>query len=252
MNQQPDKLFREKLEGYGKTVPASAWNRVATGLNKKKNNRLWLKVAASLLVLAVAAIWLWPSAHIDQLQHRVVQNSHKEKPEVLKEEKRPVEKSVLKPEKKSEPPVAASKKITTTRAKNKTEKNNAPAVAIRHENAIAMEALSDIASQEKVSVMDEEVIATTTETSVAHNNVHEGQSGVTLVYTVEEVNEKYLDKKSLAEATSANKKPSTLKKLLNKAYDLKHNQDPFGDLRQKKNEILALNFRSEKQRGQNK
>jgi hypothetical protein len=40
-----------------------------------------------------------------------------------------------------------------------------------------------------------------------------------------------------------------LKKLLDKAEDM----DPFGDLRQKKNEILALNFRSEKnQRGQNK
>jgi hypothetical protein len=63
---------------------------------------------------------------------------------------------------------------------------------------------------------------------------------------------KYLDKKSLAQATSGEKKPSTLRKLLDKAYDLKHNQDPFGDLRQKKNEILALNFRSEKQRSQNK
>jgi hypothetical protein len=78
------------------------------------------------------------------------------------------------------------------------------------------------------------------------------QAGITLVYTVDEVNEKYLDKKSLAEATSADKKPSTLRKLLDKAYDLKHNQDPFGDLRQKKNEILAPNFKSEKQRSQNK
>jgi hypothetical protein len=38
---------------------------------------------------------------------------------------------------------------------------------------------------------------------------------------------------------------------LQKASDLKSNQDPFGDLREKKNEILALNFKNEK-RGQNK
>jgi hypothetical protein len=57
----------------------------------------------------------------------------------------------------------------------------------------------------------------------------------------------------LAEATPELKKPSTLKKLLDKAYDLKHNQDAFGELRQKKNEILALNFKNEKQqRNQNR
>jgi hypothetical protein len=66
------------------------------------------------------------------------------------------------------------------------------------------------------------------------------------------VNAKYLDKKSLAEATSNEKKPSRLRKLLDKAYDLKHNQEPFADLRQKKNEILALNFKNEKQPSQNK
>jgi hypothetical protein len=83
-------------------------------------------------------------------------------------------------------------------------------------------------------------------------NAAKEQEGVTLIYSAEEVNEKYLNKKALAEATSDNKKPSTLRKLFDKAYDLKHNQDPFGDLRQKKNEILALNFKNEKQRSQNK
>jgi hypothetical protein len=42
-----------------------------------------------------------------------------------------------------------------------------------------------------------------------------------------------------------------LRKLLDKAYDLKHNQDPLGDLRQKKNEIFALNFKNDKQRSEN-
>jgi hypothetical protein len=55
-----------------------------------------------------------------------------------------------------------------------------------------------------------------------------------------------LNKNSLAEATPAEKKPSTFKRVLNKALELKHNQDPIGDLREKKNEILALNFKNEK------
>jgi CRISPR/Cas system CSM-associated protein Csm2 small subunit len=90
-----------------------------------------------------------------------------------------------------------------------------------------------------------------TEVAIAQTTPKEDH-GVTLVFTAEEVNEKYLDKKALAEATSNEKKTSMLRKLYDKAYDLKHNQNPFGDLRQKKNEILALNFKSEKQRSQNK
>jgi hypothetical protein len=41
-------------------------------------------------------------------------------------------------------------------------------------------------------------------------------------------------------------------KLLKKANNLTSNQDPLGELRQKKSEILALNFKNDKQRGQNK
>jgi hypothetical protein len=78
----------------------------------------------------------------------------------------------------------------------------------------------------------------------------EKASGITLTITVDEAN-KYLDKNALAQATSEERKSSTFKKLLKKANDLKSNQDPFGDLREKKNEILALNFKNEK-RGQNK
>jgi hypothetical protein len=77
-------------------------------------------------------------------------------------------------------------------------------------------------------------------------------SHISIVITATEADEKYLNKKSLADATSEEKKSSTLRKLLDTAYDLKNNQEPFGDLRQKKNEILALNFKSDKQRSQNK
>ncbi|NJM25281.1 MAG: hypothetical protein HC859_07115 [Bacteroidia bacterium] len=76
------------------------------------------------------------------------------------------------------------------------------------------------------------------------------EDNMTITLTVEEVNEKYLTKKTIADATTPEKKSSTLRKLLDKAYDLKHNQDPVGELRQKKNEILALNFKNDKRRQQ--
>lgn len=73
---------------------------------------------------------------------------------------------------------------------------------------------------------------------------------MTLVFNARET-EAYLDKNSVDDATEEGKDASTFKKLLQKARDLKTNQDPLGDLRLKKNEILALNFKNDK-RGQNK
>ena len=66
---------------------------------------------------------------------------------------------------------------------------------------------------------------------------------ITLIYKVEEVNEKYLNKNKVEEATLETKTPSSFRKLLAKVYDLKNNQDPLGELRQKKDEILALSFK---------
>lgn len=71
---------------------------------------------------------------------------------------------------------------------------------------------------------------------------------VTLNYSIQDV-AAYLEKNLDDEATDDDKKQSTLKKLLQKANDLKTNQDTFGELRQRKNEILALNFKNDK-RGQ--
>ncbi len=91
------------------------------------------------------------------------------------------------------------------------------------------------------------------EPSLMHRSeTSSAQNGIVLIYSAKEVNEKYLDKKALAQATSDNGKPSTLQKLLSKAYELKTTSSPMADLRQMKDEIFALNFRGEKQRTQNK
>src|SRR5687767_5192520 len=60
MNQQPDKLFREKLYNYQQPASSNAWSKVDAQLDKKNNKFLWLKVAAAILLLVVAAFILWP------------------------------------------------------------------------------------------------------------------------------------------------------------------------------------------------
>ena len=63
-----------------------------------------------------------------------------------------------------------------------------------------------------------------------------------LILEVEEVDSKYLNKDVVAEATTETQKASGLKKLLHKAYHLKDNQDAFAELRDMKNELLALDL----------
>jgi hypothetical protein len=246
MEQQPDKLFRERLEGFGKPVPPSAWTRVEAELNKKKNRTFWLKVAASLSVLAVATVLLWP-AHTSENNLAARKNSS-EKNQGAKENKKAFSQQSATPQQEqSQQPVSPEKTIPASVSLRESRK--LPVRQIPEEVSV-QEAVNMEAAQEKIAAVEESVTTPSEISGTTQSTEKEG--GVTLVYTVEEVNAKYLDKKSLAEATSEEKKPSTLKKLLDKAYDLKNNHDPVGDLRQKKNEIFALNFKSEKQRSQNK
>jgi hypothetical protein len=71
-------------------------------------------------------------------------------------------------------------------------------------------------------------------------------ASITLTYTADEVNARFLKKELKADATSEENKSSGIQKLIGLAYDVKNDNNAFGDLRQKKNEILALNFRENK------
>lgn len=256
MNQQPDKLFREKLEGFHKPAPTAAWNKIEAGLQKKNNKVIWFRVAAALLLIAVAAflIWTTQSAPAEQVANKAKSKKIVEPAKQSQDQPAAPEQTFIQPEQHKEP--VAQTKIKKVKRNNK----NHPSTPQPEQQPVIVEAPSDIelvsfipdAINEIDSAIDETpiteatVIATTTE-----EEVKKGEESRVLVFSVEEVDSKYLDKEALAKATSAQKKSSTFRKLLNKAYDLKNNQDPFGELRQKKNEILALNFKSEK-RSQNK
>jgi hypothetical protein len=253
MNQQPDKLFKEKLYNHSKPVSANAWNRVESRLDKKNSKGLWLKIAAALLILAVATFILWPANQSNENQP-VASNKLKEmkSPPVVAPSgtKQSIQKDSL-PDAALINPVATVKKDKGGRKhpgqKNVSKKITVPSPPLLEENIVVAD---NNEVKKNTPVITDQLPEINTDTQIK-NTVSQDEA-ITLVYSAKEVNEKYLDKKSLAQATSEDKKPSTLRKLLDKAYDLKHNQDPFGDLRQKKNEILALNFKNEKQRSQNK
>ena len=250
MNQQPDKLFREKLEGYQKPAPGSAWEKIAAAQSKKNDKWLWLKIAASIVFVAVVGFMSWPEPKTENLSQ---ESSTKSSEEKTSEQVPPVSEKLADVKTETTQPSANSAKQSTPAStrKNISKKISPSKDDVQNLNVAETtkeETLLQNETKQDIAVVETVIQPQIEDTSVA---AQPEPQKITLVYTAKDV-EEYLDKKSLAEATSDSKKSSTLKKLLKKANDLTNNQDPFGELRQKKNEILALNFKNEKQRGQNK
>lgn len=249
MKQQPDKLFQEKLFNHIRTAPTAAWEKIESKLEKKSSGFFWYKIAASILLICTAAVLIFKH-DVRPLSPSIAEvNTNSSSPATIGNT-RPQEPSLQEPE------------IEKSTWINKdTEVLNSVSQTTRQEPK------RKVASKDKLlhftadivvpaPPVNNEVVSVTGE--LIHQPVPvilissiptQTSNSVTLVMSTKETDEYLLDK-SRAEATTAHKKTSGVKRLWKKASDLKTNQDPFADLRQKKNEIFALNFISDKKRDQ--
>jgi len=218
MTSQPDKLFRDKLENFQQAAPVAAWKRIEAGLNKNQHKGLWMKIAAGLVLLSVAASLLWPTTPSENTKRLTTTN------QVIPENE-PIEKNKKKV---ITPSLTAKqsqvKKRIAPKKQNEVIKKDEPVLIAEsiEKNAFTIKPIETVAA---VDI-----------------NSAEKTSSRTIVYTAEEVNAKFMRKKSPSEATPVAKKTSGIQKLMGLAYDLKNNDSGLSTLRQKKDEILALNF----------
>lgn len=266
MEQQPDKLFHNKLSNFEKPAPAGAWDRIEASLEGKRKTAFpYWKVAAAILMIGVISYLLIPKATETPGQ---IAELRSETPAPTKDH---AEQSLTQP---TEDPGKNSNGVDVTSSENGKVKShvNTPGEPKASEgkskivnrkdtsnehasSKVPSEVEPSIAMTEKVTESDDVEIQTTEAIALAEININETNAGnvknresVTLVMTVDDTNA-YLKKNTEDGATSGNRKTSTLKRVLQKASELKNNdQDPIGELRQMKNEILALNFKSGKQR----
>lgn len=231
MTSQPEKLFHDKLENFERPVPTTAWDRIEANLNGSQPKGLWLKIAAGVLLVSVATFLLWPTSQTSNTEVLTktsdpIVKPQKTTPEINIPQQTPVQTPEQKiPEKKIKP---KETKVTTEDAPVFVAEIEVPN---KNNESIEIKVPSEIVLAE---TKPEKVLASTT-----------------LTYSVEEVNARFLKKELPVQATPEEKKSSGIQKLMGLAYDLKHTESGIGDLRQKKNEILALNFKENK-RGQNK
>ena len=244
MNQQPDKLFNDKLRDLQKPAPAAAWGRIEANLEKKTSRKfLWWQIAASLALFALVGYLTW-FHNYNKAQPAITQSEALTAP-VFEEQKETAEEVPSTVEEQKQKPAFTSPALPAKTAPNRT-KVTTNAKIIKEQVAQALP-----------EPVEEELSPNATAYTPTVKETEEDESpaadkSVPMKFTISaEETDKYLNKLGVAHATSEDQRPSTFKKLLKKANDLKSNQDPFGDLREKKNEILALNFRSDK-REQNK
>ena len=248
---QPDKFFRDRLYGFEKPVSPSAWKRIAETHGRTRANLIWLKAAAAIFLLAVAGVFLLPE-NAEEASENIARTTVKDDdrtPDIANHATAPKEDG---PAEARETRAPSSDHDAKNIQERPTSGKKVPAPGVNkargneiEEPAVPGPALAETETDPLPGTASEDVSGAIAERGYPGAN-HQDRRSITIVFNADEVNEKYLTKKTTAEATSVDKETSGLKKLLDKAYDLKYNQDPLGELRQKKNEILALNFRSEK------
>jgi hypothetical protein len=239
MKQQPDHLFHNKLENFQLRPSADAWNRIEAGLDKKSNKALWLKIAAGLLLLSIASVLIWKI----QPETNVLVDKTPQVTEPASEKAQPIQ-----PEETAVAAVDQDKNIK----QEKTEKKDnriVPAYKNRStslDQQLAVVEPTPVETSTEVIQPETETLIAEVETSTIESTETQNSTAVYIVMTATEVNQKYLLPQPEDEATSEGKKSSRMQKLMGVAMNIADGDGPLADLRQKKDELFALNFLEDK------
>lgn len=228
MTQQPDNLFRDKLEHFQLKPSADAWNRIEASLAKPSKKLLWLKIAAGLVLLSVASVILW-NISAEQSQSNITahqENSKNHVPDIATNDKSINTEHLL----------VEQSQISTSTEREK----------IKEAIATSIPKYTKPEKQPEEFLPDTEIVNAGLLLAQTDNTLDNTSTSVYLVLTADEVNQKYLRQQPEPEATQEEKKSSRMQMLMSVAYNLKNGEHALGDLRQMKDEIFALNFIDEK------
>jgi len=229
MTSQPDNLFREKLENFQRPAPAAAWDRIEKNLSKPARTIIWLRIAAGVAILATAAVLVWPSGKnpegIAETKNKpvitpvdTVKESQMKKENAVNKQQTPAKKKIV-------------RDVVPTI-------NHQPVAKVETPVQKSEQVVKDSAAINPGLQPKELVAEIVTPVQVESSN--------TIVYTNREVNAKFLKKKLSPEATPEDKDASGIQKLIGLAYAAKNSEGGLADLRQKKDDFLALSFGKKK------
>ena len=260
MTLPPDKLFQQRLESFSKNPPPQAWDRIEADLNKKKSNRGWMMIAASFLVVIVAATMIYfksPDAvEIAEKSNTPVKPLHEINKIPQVEEKQVSttndQNATAEIQTESTHPqniVVSTSKKTISYSLPKQIRNKKT-----EENLTSEEAKAVIThdATNKMTIEEPNSIATTDlilETNATSGN-EQKPSGRKITYSAKDVHIRFLKEKQSI-TLSPNGKPDTgIEKIFDLTYSLKNGKTSIGHLRRLKNDFISNTFNNQKNENQ--
>ncbi len=238
MKPQPDELFRSKLENFQMPAPAGAWSKVEAGLkNSSRSGWFWIRVAASVVLLLMTGGVLYRTFSPEQ---KVPLAEQSEKSVALENPVQQHMSNALVAEFETTTGITAT--TSSSIKSTKKELTKKPAIIDSHTTELIADAttLTNLPNA-AADIYEDSAEQVNSEVAAISKPSAEAPS-LYIVYTTDEVNQKYLRQTPEDDATSPEKKSSRMQMLMAVANNITTGDAGIGDLRQWKDEILALNF----------
>jgi len=289
MTSYPDPLFREGLEHYRKPAPASAWERIESGLDKKKHRSPWLKIAAGLILLMATSVLIWKYSETFTSETEVAVGSEQSsvgngqsavgsgqssvgngqfsvgsqqsavgsvqysvssmQSESIVERSRNNHRDTVH----GNPPVEERTGAERSRSSRNDHSRSSrqSTVASLQSTVYSLQSLEKSKDASPDELENKTITQTQVSTVEESIDVVSSEStpdtrGTSISYSADMVNERFIKKDVVAEATPEKKNASGLQKVIEKALDLKNEESILGDLREKKNDWLTINYPAKK------
>jgi hypothetical protein len=217
MNNKVDKLFKEKLETHTLQPSAQAWEKVESHLSKKNKMVVWLRVAAAIALLTAVTV--------------VVVNFNEPEKKIVKEKITPQDEPTVVPDEKKEEP---RQQVAEAPVKRKTQPKDQP-------KKVAVPVIPD-----EPEVQQEQQVAVVEPPTSVIEEAPMKEKSITLVYALPTIKKEIPAEPVVA--TVEEPKKTGFERVLEIAKEVKNADNPLGDLREAKDEILAFEFKKDKEK----
>lgn len=211
-----DQLFKNKLADHRLAPPANGWTKVETRLVKKNSIQLVWRIAAALALFGVlTAVWYGRTSD------------------------EPTQSLTLQPENTTPQPAPVEQPTSEV----VTLQKSTPVASIRKQaSSKIINAVVENPSTVEVTELVEPEISKETVVALERSPGAAIEKPIVIEFVLEPLPDKAV---AVAEAEPADSETG-IKKILDKALDIKNGEGDFGSLRNVKNELFALDFRKDK------
>ena len=231
-----DNIFKNALDGYSKSPPADAWARLEQ--KRTRNNRPWaiyLGIAASISLLIIGSFFF---IDLPQKDLPIADMSGLENSTSLALKNEQPDKEAPHEETKVEHQVKPFKTKEQTTLKNPKKETVPNLKTVAQSNTVT----SNIHADEAKGLLDETTIA-----SKGFSLEAVSGKSITAISPPPDnpIRQSGIEVPEWADKTDA-EKPKTIKRLLEKAWELKSDNHAWASLRQAKNDLIAQGLKKER------